>query len=98
MQFVKIDKIKFTGKQNIDWKGVKKSMGIFVGKNAEVKETGDIIQINSGTLEEFTGSRYTIKLRGALATMIVKSNNHGMYLYDIIDIKKEASNPEGLNN
>ena len=93
MQFVKIDKIKFTGKQNIDWKGVKKSMRIIVGKNAEVKETGDIIQINSGTLEEFTGSRYTIKLRGALATMIVKINNHGMYLYDIIDIKKEASTP-----
>ena len=34
---------------------------------AKVEETGDIVQINSGTLEEFTGSRYNIKLRGALA-------------------------------
>lgn len=29
-------------------------------------------------------------------TLLVKKNNRGLFLYDVIDIKKEARNPGGL--
>ena len=157
MTYVKVEKIIFTGRQNIDWHKVKNYMKRFQGEAYRVAEYQDDIQINYTTLEEYTGSKYTWKLKGALAkvkanvvqiipqllinatnrrwmenqdkkhgneacrgwyrydayfsmpimneqekcirwndyrgTIIVRINDKGFYLYDIINIKKEASNP-----
>lgn len=157
MTYVKVEKIIFTGKQNIDWKGVERYMKRFQGKTYRVVQYQDDIHINLLTLEEYTGSQYTWRLKGALAkvkanivqilpqllecatnrrwvenqngkhgneackgwyrydtyfsmpvadekgncihwnhysgTIIVRINDMGVYLYDIINIKKEARNP-----
>lgn len=153
----KIVDIQFRNKQNIPWNDVEKYLKKYVGQSYTVKETGDRIHIGGDFPDEFTESRYTKKLRGALAkvkanastiipamieeacnrrwyenkeekhqkdapngwlrydscfimsvrgsqdqcerynlykaTLIVRMKGHNLYLYDVIDIKKEASTP-----
>ncbi|MBR1700734.1 MAG: hypothetical protein IJ716_02135 [Lachnospiraceae bacterium] len=72
MTYVKVEKIIFTGKQNIDWKGVERFLRKYNGETYTVQETGDIIQLNDGFADEFAGSKYTLQLRGAFAK--VKAN------------------------
>lgn len=157
MEYPKVEKIVFKGKQSIDWDAVKTYMKVFQGNTYIVAEYQDSVGVNNTTLEEYTGSRYTWRLKGTLAkakanvvqilpellhnatnrrwienksskhsnnaskgwyrydtffaipvqaenekevrwnhfhaTMVVRLNDRGLYLYDIIDIKKEASNP-----
>ena len=65
-----------------------------------------MIHIQGDFPDEFTESRYTKKLRGALAkakanaaqnrylaTAVVRIKDGKLYLYDVINIKKEASTP-----
>lgn len=155
--FAKIKKVIFTNKQNIPWNDVEKYLKQYVGKIFVVKETEDIIHIGGDFPDEYTESRYTKSLRGALAkakanagtiideiienaenrrwidnkdekheknapdgwyrydsyfgmpvqgsqeneervnnykvTVIVRIKGENLYLYDIVDIKKEASTP-----
>ena len=155
MKYIKVNKIIFRGRQNIQWKDVADYLKSFQGKSYKVNENNDLIHINFTTIEAYTGSRYTWKLKGSLAkvkanivqiipemienasnrrwvennsekhnnnaskgwyrydtffsvpvqsedevrwndyraTLIVRINDRGLYLYDIINIKKEASNP-----
>lgn len=157
MNHIEIKETIFKGKQNIPWSDVEKYLRRYDGLEIENKEYGDIIHINAVFADEYVHSRYTRKLRGALAktkanlaqvipeivkcatnrrwvenkddkhkenaiggwyrydiqfsmrvkdpqkecsslnyyngTVIVKINDTGMYLYDIINIKKEASKP-----
>ena len=71
----------------------------FVGEDYTIVKTSDIVYIGSDLPDEYTGSEYTESLRGtnakakANASMLIRRANDGkMYLYDIIDIKKEMSN------
>lgn len=154
---VKIETVVFSNKQNIPWNDVEVYLKRFVGETYEVNSTGDQIVIAGDFPDEYTESRYTKKLRGALAkakanaatvipemikyaenrrwienkeekhakdapggwyrydswfglpvqasqeneerintyraTLVVRIKNDKLYLYDILDIKKEASTP-----
>lgn len=145
----------FRGKQNIPWMDVERYLKKYVGKTFSVKEYGDAIQIGGSFPNEFSESKDTKRLRGALAkvkanaaqiidelivnatnrrwvenknekhqknaikgwyrydvsfgmvvqtgrekfvnhyrgTLVVRINDRGNYLYDLINIKREARTP-----
>ena len=58
-----------------------------VGDFYKVASTGDVIYIGADLPSEYSGSKYTHSIRGT------NSEDGKMYLYNIIDIKKETSNP-----
>lgn len=152
-----IDKIIFTNKQNIPWNDVEQYLKRYIGQAFTVQEYKDQIYIAGDFPNEFSESKYTKKLRGALAkvkansaqiidsmiinainrrwvenkndkhkynasdgwyrydtyftmpvkgseevagrynrykaTLVVRKTSKGLYLYDVLDIKKEASTP-----
>ncbi|MDD6070505.1 MAG: hypothetical protein PUC12_06780 [Clostridiales bacterium] len=152
----------FSNKQNIDWNEVEQYLIRYVGELIKIAETGDIVYLGKDFPDEYTGSKYTRKTKGARAKakanavqgireMVeiasnkifrenqkekhsgdaangwyyyttrfampifdnnVKTDNYNvysgclvinctkngkMYLYDLVDIKKEASNPLKTN-
>ena len=153
----KIESIIFTNKQNISWNDVEQYLKMYIGQEFIVNEYHDNIFIASDFPDEYTESKYTKKLRGALAkvkanaaqiigllitnatnrrwienksdkhknnasegwyrydtyfgmpvkgsgekterlnlyraTLVVRKTEKGLFLYDVIDIKKEASTP-----
>ena len=155
---VLLPEIIFSNKQNINWDDVEDYLGKYVGELIEIAETRDIIYIGNKFPDEYGGSSYTRKTKGArakakanaaqgiremveIATDKVYRENHKekhsedahngwfyyvtrfaiplynnekktgeynvysaclvvnhaangkMYLYDVVGIKKEASNP-----
>ena len=155
MVFTDVSEIIFFGKQNIPWNDVEKYMKKYIGHEFCVKRYNDIIHIGGDFPDEYTESKYSKKLRGALAkakanagqiigsmlenaenrrwienkdpkhkkdasggwyrydvgftipvehngeicknafsgTAVVRIKGDKLYLYDIINIKKEASTP-----
>ena len=155
MIYAEVERVIFKNKQNIPWNDVEVYLKKFIGTGVTVKQYGDIIHIPGDFPDEYTESRYTKKLRGALAkakanasqvivemlvnasnrrwtenkddkhdkeanggwyrydvgfaipiecngnesqnryyaTAIVRIKDGKLYLYDIINIKKEASTP-----
>ena len=69
---VVIPHIIFEGKRSISWYEVEKYLLQYVGKIFEVSETKDFVYIDKTFADEYTGSVYTRKLRGALPK--VKAN------------------------
>jgi len=67
MVFADVPGIIFSGKQNIPWNDVEKYLKKYIGQEFQVKEYGDVIHIGSEFPDEYTESKYTKKLRGALA-------------------------------
>lgn len=153
---VLIPDIIFTNKQNIDWAEVERYLERYVGEFVEITESKDVVYIGNKFPDEYTGSKYTRKTKGArakanasqgimemleIATNKVYRENHKekhvgdaekgwyyyltrfalpvydnetktddyniysaslvvnfaanskKYLYDVVEIKKEASNP-----
>lgn len=152
-----VDKIIFTNKQNIPWNMVEQYLKKYIGQAFVVEEYQDKVYIASEFPDEFSESKYTKSLRGALAkvkaniaqivpslimnatnrrwdenkndkhrrnaekgwyrydtyfiisvkgsdeqykrlnrykaTLLVRKTEKGLFLYDIINIKKEASTP-----
>lgn len=66
-KIVVINDIIFKGRQRIEWPEVEKYLKQFVGEHYDIIETDDMIYIGSDLPDEFTGSNYTKKLKGALA-------------------------------
>lgn len=156
-KIVMINDIIFKGKRRVDWKDVREYLKKYVGDVYQIADTEDIIFIGSDLPSEYTGSKYTMSLKGGRAkakanaaqgipelieiavgkyfrknhskkhisnaangwyrydsrfalpiyddkgeveryniyhaSLIMRcSYNGNMYLYDIIDIKKETSN------
>lgn len=149
--------IIFRNKQKIPWNEVEQYLKRYVGQAFLVREYQDLIYIAGDFPDEFSESRYTKSLRGALAkvkanssqiidlliinaenrrwvenknekhkkdasagwfrydtyftmpvksseesaervneyraTLVVRKTEKGLFLYDILDIKKEASTP-----
>ncbi|MDE5780651.1 MAG: hypothetical protein K2I03_04140 [Lachnospiraceae bacterium] len=132
-KIVIIPDIIFVNKQNIEWEEVENYLVRYIGEIIEIAESSDIIYIGKDFPDEYAGSKYTRKTKGARAK--AKANavqgvrelveiasdktfreNHKekhnsdagngwyyctssgkMYLYDLVDIKKEASNPLKTN-
>ena len=67
MKYIKVEKILFKGRQNISWEDVRKYMKSFQGESYIVANYNDVVHINYMTIEEYTGSKYTWKLKGTLA-------------------------------
>lgn len=153
-----INSIRFAGKRSVNWDDVRNCLKTFVNKNYRIESTDDIIYIGNDLPNEYTGSVYTYKLKGAAAkakanaaqglpellkiavgrhyrennnekhfrnaalgwyrydsrfalpvynengklerynifhaSMLVRHDeNEKMYLYDVMDIKKETGNP-----
>lgn len=152
-----VDKIIFANKQNIPWNEVEQYLKKYIGQAFVVEEYQDKIYIAGEFPDEFSESKYTKSLRGALAkvkaniaqivpamirnatnrrwdenkkakhrrnaekgwyrydtyfiisvkgsdeqykrlnqykaTLLVRKTEKGLFLYDIINIKKEASTP-----
>lgn len=66
-KFVAIPQIIFYGKRTISWDDVEKYLLHYVGEIIQMTETDDIIYIGKDFTDEFTGSKYTKNLKGALA-------------------------------
>jgi transcriptional regulator with XRE-family HTH domain len=66
-QIVVIDDIRFKGKQNISWNEVEKYLKQYVGDFYTIAETKDIVYIGNDLPDEYANSKYTSKLRGAVA-------------------------------
>ena len=66
-QIVMINDIRFKGRQNIDWDEVEQYLKRYVGEFVEIAESKDIIYICNDLPDEYAGSNYTAKLKGALA-------------------------------
>ena len=71
-KMVVIPHVVFKGKRSISWKQVEQYLISYVGKLFEVSETKDLIYIDKSFSDEYAGSVYTQKLRGALPK--VKAN------------------------
>jgi hypothetical protein len=161
-KIVLIPDIIFVNKQNIEWKDVENYLERYIGRIIEIADSRDIVYIGKNFPDEYTGSKYTRKTKGArakakanavqgvsemveIATEKMFRENHKdkhntdagngwyyfttrfalplydnekktsdynvysgrlvinctssgkMYLYDLVDIKKEASNPLKTN-
>lgn len=66
-QIVVINDIRFKGRQNIDWDEVKQYLKQYVGEFVEIAKSKEIIYIGNDLPDEYTGSNYTARLKGALA-------------------------------
>ena len=152
-----IEKIIFLNKQNIPWNDVEQYLKRYIGQTFVVDAYQDCVSISSDFPDEFSESKYTKSLRGALskvkansaqiidlliknavnrrwienknekhrcnasegwyrydtyfkipvkgseeqierfnqykATLVVRKTARGLFLYDVLDIKKEASTP-----
>lgn len=83
---VMICDVIFSGKRNVNWKEVEQYLRQYVGKFYVIADTKEIVYIGSDLLDEYSNSKYTYQLKGASA----KAGE--IYLYDILEIKKETSN------
>lgn len=66
-KLVIINDILFKGRQNIKWDEVEAYIKQYVGDFIDMTETGDVIFIGSDLPDEYAGSKYTAKLKGAMA-------------------------------
>ena len=64
---VLIPEIIFWNKQNIDWKEVEAYLERYVGEIVEITESRDIVYIGKTFPDEYTGSKYTRRAKGARA-------------------------------
>lgn len=131
-----LPEILFRNKQNIDWNAVESYLEQYVGEIVKIMETERIVHIGRELPDEYKGSEYTKRLKGARAKakanaaqgilqmveiatneqfcenrkerhseraemyhiysacLLINCTKDGrMYLYDLVDIKREASTP-----
>ena len=64
---VVINDIRFKGKRSIDWKEVRAYLKEYVGDFYKVASTGDVIYIGADLPSEYSGSKYTHRIKGTNA-------------------------------
>lgn len=64
---VVLPQIIFHGKRTISWEEVEEYLLRYVGELVEIAETKDVVYIGKDFANEYSGSTYTRKLKGALA-------------------------------
>ena len=62
-----INDIRFKGKRTINWDDVKKYLEEYVGDFYTIASSEEIVYIGRDFPDEYTGSQYTYKLKGAVA-------------------------------
>lgn len=66
IRIVVVPRIIFKGKRTIDWNEVEKYLMRYVGNTVEIEETKELVYIGREFPNEYKGSNYSKKLRGAL--------------------------------
>lgn len=66
-KIVVINDILFKGKRSVNWDDVREYLKQFVGEVYQIAETKDMIYIGTDLPDEYTGSVYTKRLKGANA-------------------------------
>lgn len=66
-EIVVIHDIKFKGKRKINWNDVEKYLKKYIGECYVINNTNDLVYIGKDFADEYAGSKYTAKLKGALA-------------------------------
>ncbi len=66
-QVVVLPDIIFSNKQNIDWNEVKQYLQHYVGKLVEIAQTEDVVYLGKDFPDEYAGSKYTRRTKGARA-------------------------------
>ena len=66
-KIVFIQDILFKGRQNINWDDVENYIKNYIGEFIKNVDSGDIIYMGTDLPDEYTGSKYTEKLKGTLA-------------------------------
>ena len=89
---VVIPNILFRNKQNIDWDAVEQYLRKYVGEIVIMSESKDVIYVGKDFPDEYAGSNYTRKLRGARSK--VKANASG----GLLEIIRNASNKRAREN
>ncbi len=92
MKYAEIKRIIFKNKQNIPWNDVEVYLKRLIGIDVIVEQYGDTIHIPCDFPDEYTESRYTKKLRGALAK--AKANAAQV----IIEMIESATNRRWIEN
>lgn len=59
--------IIFKNKHNIDWRAVEKYLQKYVGEIVTITESQDVVCIGAAFPDEYKGSKYTMRLKGANA-------------------------------
>ena len=62
-----INDIRFKGKRSVNWDDVKAYLEEYVGEFYTIANTNDIVYIGKDFPDEYTGSKYTYRLRGTQA-------------------------------
>lgn len=92
MKIIHIKSKRFLGKKNIAWTEVETYLKEYIGKSFVVEEYGDVISIPKDFPDEYTGSRYTKKLLGTVAS--AKANA----IIELEELIKNASNRRFVEN
>jgi hypothetical protein len=91
IKIVRINGIHFKGKRGIDWKAVRNYLKAYVG---EIYETADedIIYVGTDFPAEYSGSRYTRKLKGAVAKAKANASQGIQEMIKIANNKRHVEN------
>lgn len=60
-----INDLRFKGRRNVNWNTVEECLKEYIGQNAEIIETSDVVYIGADFPDEFAHSKDTKELRGA---------------------------------
>ena len=93
-KLVRINNIRFKGKRNINWDDVKEYLKQYVGEIYRIADTGDMVYIGTDLPDEYTGSRYTHKLMGAIAKAKANAAQGIPEMLEIADNKRYRENQD----
>ena len=91
-KIVRIKSIKFRGKRSVDWDEVKRYLKDYVVEVYMTSISADMVFIGTDLPDEYTGSRYTHKLMGAIAKAKANAAQGIPELIGIADNKRFREN------
>lgn len=91
---VMINNIRFKGKRKIDWSDVENYLKKYIGKFYTINDTQDIIYIGKDFPDEFSSSKDTARLKGALAKA---KANAVQAVHELIEIAENKRYKENLS-
>ena len=97
-QIVIVNDIRFKGKRNIDWDEVEQYLKQYVGEFIEIAGSKEIIYIGSDLPDEYSGSNYTAKLKGALAKAKANAAQGIPEMIEIAENRRFQENLERKHN
>ena len=89
---VVLPEIIFRNKQNIDWNAVEEYLQKYVGEVVTIAETEDVVYIGSQFPDEYKGSKYTKRLKGANAKAKANAAQGIMEMLEIATEKRFREN------